>query len=123
MIMRVVGAGELRLELDQLLKERVGTNSEAQPSSRATLDYASQDKVEEGLKATRNVNSIVVEKQAIKKVEEALGEAICFKDGLHPFMAHARKSSFKVPKGKDGFTWEEVVRGEGPRNGVNINNI
>ena len=51
---------EFGLEFGELLKEGVGTYSEAQSSGWAPLDDASEDKIKESLETTRNINSIVI---------------------------------------------------------------
>ena len=60
-------------------KERVRCDNKTQPSRGAALHYTRNNAVEEGLEASRGVNSIVVEEKGIEEMEEPTWKTIGLK--------------------------------------------
>jgi len=87
------------------------------------LNNPREDKIKKALIAFGGIDSIVMEEQSVQKLAKPFGEPILPKDKQDPSMLNARKSSQKIPQGKNRLLWEKVKVCLRPTDGIKIGNI
>ena len=79
-----------------------------------------EDKIKKALIAFGGINGIVMEEQSVQKLAKPFGEPILPKDKQDPSMLDARKSSKKIPQGKNRLLREKVKVSLRPTDGIKI---